>query len=237
MSIWEAVEREDLDAIEAYVRNGGDLDVGAKRPGRTPLLYAMVLNKKKSYTKLLSLGANPNTLNRGGGDILPLNSSVVFHAAGEKDSFWLKGALEAGGDPNQMNKAEKTSKGTPLYAAIMSGGWMLEEGIENVKILCEHGADVNGPTDNLGRSPLDVAAGSFEITYYLLERGADPAGSQPVHELNTFMYYMRQQTPELYEFDPHAQKWCAAVLDWLRSHGKDPAKATWNGSKWTWEKE
>lgn len=234
MTIWEAVEREDLGAIEAYVRNGGDLDVGARKPGRTPLLCAMVLNKKKSYSKLLSLGANPNTLCRGGGDIQPPNSSVVHYAAREEDSFWLRAALEANGDPNRMNEAEGLSKGTPLYAAIGNKG-----GIENVRLLCEHGAHINAPADHLGLTAITdaVSRAEFEIVYYLLERGADVAEPRPVHEGNTFIFSMRQKKPQLYATEPLVQEWCNKVWEWLRSHGKDPEKAKWNGSKWTWDKE
>ena len=163
------------------------------------------------------------------------HSSVIHHAALEEDPFWLKTALESGGDPNQMNNAEGMQKGRPLYFAIMKRGR-----IANVKLLCEHGADVNAPIDHLGLTALHNVCGHFEIVYYLLESGADVAEPKPVHERNTFIYAMRQMKPELYEqlkLYPDNKKWCSAVWDWLRSHGKDPEKAKWDGTKWTWDKE
>ncbi|HUE74783.1 MAG TPA: ankyrin repeat domain-containing protein [Pirellulaceae bacterium] len=229
MTIWKAVEHEDLGAIEAYARNGGDLEVGASKLGKTPLLHALILKKKESYVKLLSLGASPNAICRGG-STTPANSAVIHHAALEPDSFWLRAALESRGDPDLMNDGEGMSKGRPLCFAIAGKGR-----IANVKLLCEHGADVNAPIDHLGLTALHEAAGkNFEIVHYLLERGADVAEPRPVHERNTFIYSIRQKKPKSY-VNPEEKKWCAAVWDWLRSHGKDPEKAKWNGSKWTWE--
>lgn len=234
MSIWEAVEREDLDAIEAYVRNGGDLDVGATRLGKTPLLHALILKKEKSYEKLLALGANPNTICRGGGEITLRNCSVVHHASLRENPSWLRVALESGGDANQMSEGEGLQKGRPLYFAIAEKGHL-----ENVKLLCEHGADVDAPVDRLGRTALYQAAEqrTFGIVYYLLERGADIAEPRPLAQHLTFIDNMRRAKPDLFEMRPEIQKQCAAVWDWLKKHGKDPDKAKWNGSKWTWENE
>jgi hypothetical protein len=231
MTIWEAVEREDLGAIEAYARNRGDLEVGAARLGKTPLLDALILKKKESYTKLLSLGASPNTICRGG-SITPANSAVMHHAALEQDPFWLRAALESGGDPDLMNDAKGMSKGRPLCFAISGDGR-----IDNVKLLCEHGADIDAPINHLGLTALHEAAGNnFEIVHYLLERGADVAEPRPVHERNTFIDSIRQKKPKSY-VNTDDKKWCGAVWDWLRSHGKDPDKAKWTGSKWTWESD
>jgi uncharacterized protein len=229
MSIWEAVEKEDLDAIDTYVRGDGDLDVGATRLGKTPLLHALILKKQKSYTKLLALGANPNTICRGGGTILLPNSSVMHHAALEEDPFWLRGALEAGGDPDQMNGGEGQQKGRPLRFAIM------KERIDNVKLLCDHGADVDAPIDHFGRTALYQACGSFEIVNYLLSQGADYTEPRPVHELHSFMYMLRHMKPGYPALSPHNQKWFTAVWEWFQERGKDPEKAKWNGTKWVWE--
>ncbi len=218
MTIWEAVEQEDLDAIRAYVRNGGDLVVGARRLGKTPLLHALVLQKKDSYKTLLELGADPNTICRGGGEIMLPNSSVVHHAALEEDPFWLRAALESGGDPNKMNGARGLQKGRPLRFAIM------EEHLENVRLLCEYGADVNAPIDELGLSALYLACGSFEIVFFLLSQSADISEPRPVHDRNSFIYLLRHMKPGQFAMTPHNQEWFTAVWDWLVESGKDPEK-------------
>jgi ankyrin repeat protein len=229
MSIWEAVEREDLDAIQAYVERGGNLEVGATRRGKTPLLHALILKKPNSYSKLLALGANPNTLCRGGGAIQPPNSSVMHHAALEEDPFWLRAALESGGDPNQMNGGKGQQNGTPLQFAIM------KQRIENVKLLCEHGTDLDAPIDHYGRTALYLACGSFEIVYCLLEHGADFSEPRPVHELHSFLYMLQHMKPGYPAMTAHNQKWFTVVWEWLQERAYDPEKARWNGSKWVWD--
>ena len=229
MTIWEAVEQENLDAIRAYVRNGGNLEVGARWLGKTPLLHALILQKRKSYGMLLELGADPNTICRGGGEILLPNSSVMHHAALEEDPFWLQAALEAGGDPNKMNGARGLQQGTPLRFAIM------EEHLENVKLLCDYGANINASIDELGLSALYLACGSFEIVYYLLTQGADVSESRSVHERNSFIYLIRHMKPGHFAMTAHNQKWFTAVWDWLVERGKDPEKAKWTGTRWIWE--
>lgn len=223
LDIWRAVEKEDLKAIASYVQAGGDLEVGATALGKTPLLHALKLKKKDSYSQLLSLGANPNTECRDG-------VIVVHYAALEEDPFWLGEALKSGGDANLMNNAKEISKGTPLYFAIGE-----KTGIQNVELLCEHGADVNAPCDYLERTPLAIASGEarFDIVHYLLEQDADPADPGPGHESNSFMGLISQQTPRLYH-NPEERKWCQAVWEWLAARGMDPANAKWDGSRWTW---
>ena len=229
MTIWEAVEREDLDAIRAYVRNGGNLEVGARRLGKTLLLHALILQKRRSYGMLLELGADPNTICRGGGEILLPNSSVMHHAALEEDPFWLRAALESGGDPNQMNGAKGQQNGRPLRFAIMKAH------IENVRLLCEFGADVDSPVDHFGRTALYQACGSFEIVFYLLSQGADFSEPRPVHEFHSFIHVLRRMKPGAPVMTAHNQKWFTAVWDWLVERGKDPEKAKWTGTRWIWE--
>jgi ankyrin repeat protein len=93
MSIWEAVEQEDLDAIQAYVDRGGDLDVGATLRGKTPLLHAGISTKAEQlFSKLLELGANPNIdLPRGSCQSILPHSSMVHHAALDDDPFLVAG--------------------------------------------------------------------------------------------------------------------------------------------------
>lgn len=234
VDIWQAVENEDLVAIEGYAIDGGDLEVGADSRGETPLLHALRLGKKRSYQKLLEVGASPNTECRGGGDILPKNSGVIHHAAYEADPFWLEAALKTGGDPDLMNSAKGTSSGTPVLFAIGGKG-----GVQNVTLLCEHGADVDLPCDHLGRTPLSDAARQtkFDIVAYLLEHGADPGSAGTAHEGNSFIHFMREKKPELYADAPNPEyrRSCQIVWDWLQENGKDPDKAKWNGERWTWE--
>ncbi len=225
VGIWAAVEREDIEGIKQYSANGGDLEVGAIIKGKTPLLHALKHGKKNSYRVLLELGASPNTRCRGG-------AVVIHHAAAAQDDYWLRLALEAGGDPNLFNdRGRGSAKARPLSFAIANGV------LENVKLLVRHGADINAP-DLHNRTPLTQAcdAAEFHIVLFLLESGADFANGAP--QGFTFIDSLKQKRPESYRHYPDGEeRWCRAVYDWLRLHGADPANAKWDGLKWRFECE
>lgn len=219
VNIWTAVEQEDLEAIQRYVDRGGDLEKGSFIRGKTPLLHALHLHKEKSYRKLLELGASPNTFCRGS------NAPLDF-AAAEEDSYWLRLALDAGGNPNLLNPSGGWPRTLPLVVAGNEGG------LENVKLLLQRGANINA-IDLYDRTPLSCACdhAKFEIVHYLLETGADY--NTPTRMDHTFVYSLRQKHPESYRSDPNdGEKWCRAVWDWMIAHGADPHNATWDGTKW-----
>jgi len=106
----------------------------------------------------------------------------------EGHAFEAKKALECmkhlilqGAD---INKADEDGY-TPLIFACRIGS----TGIERVKLLVEHGADVNGECNYLGKSyVLHFAAdsGSVPLVKYLVEQGANPRnkdhkGRKPVN--------------------------------------------------------
>jgi ankyrin repeat protein len=221
VNIWAAARNEDLEAIQRYADGGGDLEVGAMLWAKTPLFYSLQLGKKESYRKLLELGASPNTLCRRG--------NVVMHfAAAKKDTYWLRLALDSGGDPNLFNERGYGSIRTrPLALAIGAGS------LESVKLLCDRGADINAP-DPQNCTPLTLACdhAEFEIVHYLLERGADYNKSAP--RVFTFVFSLREKYPpsHYHNYPDDTEKWCRAVFDWMIAHDADPEKATWDGSKW-----
>lgn len=89
----------------------------------------------------------------------------VLEAIGQNDPGALKAALEAGADPNAIDKA-----GVPaLLHAIDTGSLPL------VKTLVDAGANLEG-RDNIGWTALmaSAAVDSDELVTYLLEAGANP---------------------------------------------------------------
>lgn len=161
IDIWDAVDRGDSTAIKMFADSGGDLDVRSLN-GSTPLWAALTEKNRDSYEALLKYGADPNVIMSG--------KRVVTHwAALEEDPWWLRLALEHGADPNLVNVGTgRPSEGTPLKAAISKSN------LDSVKLLVEHGADVDAP-DRFGCYPLAMAAdqNDFKIVLYLLEAGAD----------------------------------------------------------------
>ena len=161
VGIWDAVQRGDIATIQAFAAAGGDLNV-RNWGGSTPLWVALTEENRDSYEALLKYGADPNVIMSG--------KRVVTHwAAMKHDPWWLRLALEHGADPNLVNVGRgRPSEGTPLKAAISNGT------LENVKLLVEHGADVNKP-DRYNCYPIADAAAQnkFEVVLYLLDAGAD----------------------------------------------------------------
>lgn len=160
VDIFDAVERDDVAAIKTFLDAGGDLNV-QNFDDSTPLWVALTKKNLAAYEALLKYGADPNIIMSG--------KRVVTHwAAWEEDSTWLRLALEHGADPNLVNVGSgRPSEGPPLKMAIGVS-------LENVKLLVEHGADINKP-DRFGCTPLARAAETnyFDVVLYLLDQGAD----------------------------------------------------------------
>jgi len=175
VDIWDAVARGDASAIQRFASAGGDLNVGGSG-GSTPLWVALKEKNRDSYEALLKYGADPNVIMSG--------RRVVTHwAATEEDPWWLRLALEHGADPNLVNVGRgRPSEGTPLQFALGKRSQLtLEDAVrgdakflENVKLLVEHGADIDKP-NRYNSYPLAEAANynDFEGVLYLLEAGAD----------------------------------------------------------------
>lgn len=167
VDIWEAVEQNDGAAVQKFIAAGGDANVQSM-DGSTPLWVALTEKKRDSYEALLKYGADPN--------VIMSDKRVVTHwAATEQDPWWLRLALEHGADPNLVNVGSgRPSEGTPLHFAISKASLGDFKFLENIKLLVEHGADIDKP-DHYDCYPLAQAASqnNFEIVLYLLEEGAD----------------------------------------------------------------
>ncbi|MFK7776523.1 MAG: ankyrin repeat domain-containing protein [Gimesia sp.] len=212
VNVWDAVENENLKDIGKYVKAGGDVNCQSWDEV-TPLLYALLNNKQKSYERLLKLGANPNHVAKNRLNMNYYNTSVMTYAARHKDTFWLKFALENGGDPNLHIKSSDKVRNASVYQYALSNG-----AFENIKLLVKHKMDLN-QLDERGQTPLVLAAGfaRFDIVYFLLEAGANfqlevPKGSE------SFIEFMR--TRELGEYpEEETNQWLAKVFDWLEARG------------------
>jgi ankyrin repeat protein len=130
--------------------------------GLTPLWIAGSSQNLKGFTYLLSKGADPNVQTFR-------NSNVMLLAARSPDIRFLKAALAAGGDPDLVSEYDGR---TPVFSAITA------RNEAHVRLLVEeYGVELDVIATLIGKgTPLlsTVAFAWWEMTYYLIENGADP---------------------------------------------------------------
>jgi hypothetical protein len=161
---------ESID-IREIVSKGGD--VNARYQGARTLLHvAITVGDRDAYKLLLENGANPNLCDAKG-------ASVVHLAARQPEVYWLREAIEHGGNPDQPNTGHQYYPNTtPIFYAIE------KQRVDNVLELIASGADVNH-VDDRHRTPLYrcMQVGLYSAMIKLLEAGADPAPPEPAQSI------------------------------------------------------
>ncbi|MHB8569476.1 MAG: ankyrin repeat domain-containing protein [Metallibacterium sp.] len=155
LALVEAACHGDLPKIDALVKQGANVNATGYRD-MTPLVWTMECKNYAGIKKLLKLGANPNYKMEG--DI-----SAMWASAGSSDPHFLPLMLAHGGNPNI-----KAASGfeTALSKAIE------QNRMQNVKLLLEHGADVNEHYAGNDTAATDAAAlAKFDIVEMLLRHG------------------------------------------------------------------
>lgn len=194
----KAAGKGKVKKVEEIVSSGVDVDSKGTQ-GATPLFWAMA--NYKGFKKLLELGANPNIVYGDGNTVIQMS---VRH----KNSRFLEALLEHGANPNL--EAGGTFENTPIFDA-------LSQGKTRVDLLLQAGADINHQ-NKFGTTPVMTVAGrgDFEMTYYLLEKGADyrienEAGETLAKRVADKIGAMRAESD--------AAKWQVRVIDWLEKQG------------------
>ena len=169
LALAQAISDDDVGGMRAALAAGAKVDV-IGRDGMTPLFWALAKESPEALEFLLQEGADPNqrvALPEGFG---PKTTNALSLALRMENPVYMRLLLEHGGNP------DTTSSGDP-------GGWPLirraslhDYPFENVKLLVEHGADVNarGGSDKGTAISEAVQANHFHIALYLLRAGADP---------------------------------------------------------------
>ncbi|XP_023718045.1 nuclear factor NF-kappa-B p100 subunit isoform X3 [Cryptotermes secundus] len=129
----------------------------------TPLHLSVILNQPETVKTLLTIGANPNSVNRQGDSPLHLAVSASYNDCisellNVSNYQWYSNCI----DCNLTNY----NGCTPLHIAAR------EKNLDAVKKLVDSGADVNKKDTSLGRTVLHIAVeeSSVEISRYLLEK-------------------------------------------------------------------
>lgn len=152
----EAVQRADIAAARALIKQGADVDARDSL-GQTPLHLAVQRNDFDLVKALIDAGATATVPSRYG--VTPFHAACV---TGNPRVIEL--LLKAGASPNETWSYGETA----LMIAARTGV------VEAVKVLLAHGADVNARTEQ-GQTALMWAASENHAAAIqaLLEAGAD----------------------------------------------------------------
>ena len=145
----------DIPKIDALVKQGANVNATGYRD-MSVLVWTMACHNHRGAERLLQLGANPNFK-------MESDMSATWLAAESSDPQWLPMMQAHGGDPNI-----KSASGfeTVLSAAIE------QNRMQNVKLLLEHGADVNEHYAGNNTAATDAAAlAKFDVVEMLLRHG------------------------------------------------------------------
>jgi ankyrin repeat protein len=201
LELIEAVEHQKISAIESIIQRGLSPNITGKQE-MTPLFWAIMKNRKRSWSKLLEMGADPNLITKS---TTSSNDaySAMYYAVISDDAYYLSTALRYSGNPNLRERIEGR---TLLFAAIDN------KRIENIRVLANHGSELNFRGLG-GVTPLIAAAlnDDFDIVQLLMSLGADASMADDTGNTLTSLL-KRHENPERY---PNAKRYVVRELQRL----------------------
>lgn len=222
---WElakAVESNNLGKIERLILEDS-LDINYQDPVyHQTVLNTAAMNMSKplfrtrmeTIKKLLELGADPNIYADQDGD----HSNAVTIACSGDMADLLSLLLQYGGDPNSVDISETCGEMTAL---MMAARLRLKDDYRCLRMLIEHGADLNARTSTYKGGVIEAAWNEYMSILILIQNGADPFTTiYPRSYLNqplmSFPEYMRQDTQPL---DSRKYKYKMVLKEWLKENG------------------
>lgn len=168
-AVYRAVMRGSLSHVERAIRRGADID-WRDQSGATPLMRA-AYNQDADIVKLLvGNGADVNAVDEEGESVL---SYAIMEPGGIEIAKYL---LEHGADvriaDQEMLRAQRMVLATQT-AFLITEGYLSEK--DTLRLLIEHGADVQTPQGQWGRTLLHGAANRscIDTVRILLKAGTD----------------------------------------------------------------
>lgn len=164
------ISRGNARGLERMIAGGLDVNLRGSE-GADLLKWSLVWKCPRCLEALLEGGARTDHVPAGmytGKIGQTLLMPVMELAASWNDPRYLSLLLRHGGDPDAL---DVYGSNTIINEAIMHSR------IDNVRLLVEAGADINARERTSLETPLSTAVtvNEYEIAYYLLEQGADPA--------------------------------------------------------------
>jgi hypothetical protein len=217
--VFEAIRNDDAEEINRIAKVDKSCLSNFSITYDSPLMYAMKQDSKNAFVALLKNGADPNRLGANG-------RNLMTYAAEQKDIFWLKKALELGGDPNLDNNASPQRRCTPLIIAAR------DDRMESLKLLVE---DYKADIDYIAGSDdaLTCAASKleFKAVLYLLGSGADFRRKTGLY--TSFAGVIRQKSPEDFLQD-RDKIGIQKLIDWLHERGVEWNNPRKDGEAWVY---
>ena len=154
-------------AIE-LISYGADVNMKDDNDSRTPLELASKMGYLKLVKELIKQGADVN-FREEEGDI-----DALYYAVESEKNYHLevvKELLNAGADTGIIYGTKEENKDNILNVAIIG-----RCNLEKVKLLTEHGADINYSNFEYGPViAVAISKGCIDIVKYLVSQGVDPA--------------------------------------------------------------
>ena len=164
----DAAARGDRDAVKALLKGAADVNA-AQGDGMTALHWAAMNGDAELTDMLVFAGANVRATTRLG------TYTPLFLASQHGHGKVIQSLVKAGADV----KAGTPNGTTPLMVAAASGE------VEAVRVLLDHGADVNAKDGVRAQTPIMYAAASnrAEVIQLLASKGADLKVTNKVSDL------------------------------------------------------
>ena len=229
IKLCEAIEANDLEAMQAAVDAGADINSVGKN-GMTPLLWAFPDHKLERFEWLLKRGADPNVCWTGylvdkHPSFRP-GWSMMSLATETKWPEYLPLVLKYGGNPNLSCRGQRE----PLIH--VAGRPWVPNMKGRVRALIEAGADINAVSS--GDAPLTISSAStanFELTLMLLKLGADPDAYQEKHN-RQLVHRIIENEKILTRYSEKNLKAYYEIVEFLKNHGTDFDKARADLERW-----
>lgn len=162
VALVEAASRGDRQGIKTAVANGANLNAVGKN-GMTPLFWVIAIDPNLNGLQyLLDEDADPNITTTVSGEIRDSETTATVLAYTQPDPRFMRVLLDAG------------ARAKP--SLLLKTG--LDERLAHLKIVIEHGADVNHRM-RFGSTPMKEALYSrdFKAALLYLQSGADPTAT------------------------------------------------------------
>ena len=163
--VLDAVKNGELETVEKYIKNGGNIDVMSWKE-QSMLIIAADHSKYTIVGLLLKNGASINGADMQGNNLLHFLSKTV---ATKESIAVMQNVIDQGAKINHQNQDQRT----PLHFAVE------HKNIDAVKLLIKAGANIN-VKDHHYNEPIYTACcddKAIEIHKYLLSKGADINGT------------------------------------------------------------